>query len=83
MIILLMPFIINLDLGLMKRIRKGFAAELADFLGAKESYLNVSFGNLTFLRRNVWLYFPMGEKKYYGFGMNWFPSFGVGYTIKF
>ncbi|MCK5074948.1 MAG: TonB-dependent receptor, partial [Calditrichia bacterium] len=78
-----MPFIINLDLGLKKRIRKGFAAELADFLGAKESYLNVSLSNLSFLRRNVWIYLPMEEKKYYGFGMNWLPSIGVGYTIKF
>ncbi len=78
-----LPLYILLDLGLKKRIRKGFGAELAEFLGAKESYLNVRFGNLLFLRRNVWFYIPMGQEKYYGLGTNYFPEFGVGYTIKF
>jgi len=78
-----LPLFIRLDFGLKKRIRKGFAAELAKFLGAKDSYLNVTFGNILFLRRNVWLYLPMGEEKYYGIGSNYVPEFGAGYTIKF
>lgn len=78
-----LPFIIQLDLGLKKRIRQGFGAELAEFLGAKESYLNVTFGNLWFLRRNVWFYIPLGEEKFYGIGTNYFPAISMGYTIKF
>ena len=78
-----LPLYIRLDVGLKKRIRKGFGAELAEFLGAKESYLNVSFGNLLFLYRNVMLYLPVGEEKLYGFGSNYIPEFSVGYTIKF
>lgn len=78
-----LPLYIQLDLGLKKRIRKGFAAELAEFLGAKESYFHVKFGNLLFLRRNVWFYIPMGKEKYYAVGNNYIPDFGMGYTIKF
>jgi len=78
-----LPVYIRLDLGLKKKIRKGFAAELAEFLGASESYLNVTLGNVLFLHRNVWFYIPMGKKKYYGVGNNYFPEFGMGYTIKF
>ena len=78
-----LPFYLRLDLGLQKRIRKGFAAELAEFLGADESFLNVRFGNILFLRRNVWMYVPMEEQKFYAIGSNYFPEFGVGYTIKF
>ena len=78
------PIYIRLDLGLQKRIRKGFAADLAEFLGAKESYVNVAFGNLLFLfHRNVWFYFPVDEGKLYGLGTNYFPEFSAGYTIKF
>jgi len=73
----------RLDLGLKKRIRKGFGAELAAFLGAEESHLNVRFGNLLFLRRNAWLYLPVGGEKYYAIGSNYFPEFGMGYTISF
>jgi len=72
-----------LDLGLTKRVRRGFAAELAKFLGAKESYIKVKFGNLLFLRRNVWFYMPLGEENFYGVGTNYIPEFGMGYTIIF
>jgi len=78
-----LPLYIRLDLGLKKRIRKGFGAELAEFLGAKESYLNVNFGNLLFLYRNVIFYIPLGQDKPYGYGLNYFPQFSMGYTIKF
>lgn len=78
-----LPLSIRLDLGIRKKIRKGFGAELARFIGAKDSYLNVTLGNLLFLYRNVWFYIPMGEKKYYGLGSNYFPEFSAGYTIKF
>jgi len=78
-----LPFYVRLDLGLKKRIRRGFGAELAAFLGAEESHLNVRFGNLLFLRRNVWLYMPVGGEKYYAIGSNYFPEFGMGYTISF
>jgi hypothetical protein len=79
-----LPLYIRLDLGLKKQIRRGFAAEVAEFLGAKESYLNISFSNLLFLfHRNVWFYFPVEEGKLYGFGTNYFPVFSTSYTIKF
>nr|MBP7461949.1 TonB-dependent receptor plug domain-containing protein [Candidatus Delongbacteria bacterium] len=79
-----LPLFIQLDLGLKKRIRKGFAVELADYLGASESYLTATFGNLLFLfHRNVWFYIPIEDGKYYGFANNYFPNFSVGYTIKF
>ena len=79
-----LPLFIRLDIGLKKRIRKGFGAELAEFLGAKQSYINVTFGNLLFLvHRNVWFYIPLGEKKLYGLGTNYLPMFSTGYTIKF
>ncbi|MFC1476951.1 carboxypeptidase-like regulatory domain-containing protein [candidate division KSB1 bacterium] len=79
-----LPLQIRLDLGLKKQIRKGFGAELAEFLGAGESFVNISFGNLLFLfRRNVWFYIPRENGKYYGVGTNYFPEIGVGYTIKF
>ena len=74
----------RLDLGLKKRIRKGFGAELAEFLGAKESYVNVSFNNLLFfLHRNTWFYFSTDDEKLYGLGTNYLPMIGTGYTIKF
>ena len=77
------PMFIRLDLGLKKRIRKGFGAELARFFGADESYLNVAFSNLLFFHRNVMFYLHMGEDKPYGLGTNYFPMVNVGYTIKF
>ncbi len=78
-----LPLYIRLDFGLQKKIRKGFAAELAEFLGADESYMNVTLGNLLFFRRNVLFYFPVGEEKYYGIGSNYLPEFSMGYTVKF
>jgi hypothetical protein len=78
-----LPLYIRLDLGLKKRIRKGFGAELAEFLNAKESYLNVTFGNLLFFYRNVWIYYPIPGEGLYGMGTNYFPEFSIGYTIKF
>ena len=79
-----LPLFIKLDFGLKKKIRKGFAAELAEFLGAEESYLNISIGNILFLfHRNVWFYIETGNKKLYAVGTNYFPEFSIGYTIKF
>jgi len=82
-----MPYFLRLDLGMKKRIRKGFGAELANYLGANESYFNLSIGNvLFFLHRNVIWYFPLGfekERKLYGLGSNYIPELSVGYTVKF
>jgi hypothetical protein len=82
-----MPYFLRLDLGMKKRIRKGFGAELANYLGANESYFNLSIGNvLFFLHRNVIWYFPMDfedKPKLYGLGSNYIPEFSVGYTVKF
>ncbi len=79
-----LPLFIRLDLGLKKRIRKGLAAELAEFIGAKESYLNANFGNLLFLfHRNVWFYMPVSDNRLYGIGTNYLPDFSIGYTVKF
>lgn len=79
-----MPFEVRLDFGIRKKIRKGFGAELAQFLGAEESFLNVTLGNLLFLfRRNVWFYIPTDEGEYFGVGSNYFPEFSTGYAIKF
>jgi hypothetical protein len=79
-----LPLYVQLDLGIKKRIRKGFGAELAEFLGAEESYMNFSFNNLLFfLHRNVWFYLPIDEDKLYGVGTNYIPTFSAGYTIKF
>ena len=78
-----LPLSIRLDIGIKKRIRKGFGAELAKFMKAKDSYMNIKLGNLLFLYRNVLFYLPMGNKKYYGLASNYFPEFSAGYTIKF
>jgi len=79
-----LPFYLRLDLGLKKQIRKGFGADLSNFLGAKESYLNFSIGNILFLfHRNVWFYFPTGKEKLYALGTNYLPFINFGYTIKF
>ena len=78
-----LPMSIDLDFGLTKRIRKGFGADLADFLKADKSYLTVTIGNILFLHRNVIWYFPFGENKYIPVGLNYLPSVSVGYVIKF
>jgi len=78
-----LPFTLRLDLGMKKRIRKGFGANLAKYLGAEDAYLNVTFGNLLFLfRRNVWFYFN-SEGTLYGVGTNYIPEFSAGYSIQF
>lgn len=78
-----MPMYIRLDLGVKKRLRQGFGARLAEFLGADESYVNANFGNLLFFYRNVSFYFPMEDDELYGMGTNYMPEFSVGYTVKF
>lgn len=79
-----LPCVIQLDAGLKKRVRKGFGADLARFLGAKESYVNVTFNNLLFFaHRNVWFYIPFEGKELYGLGTNYFPTVSTGVTVKF
>ena len=78
-----MPFTLRLDLGMKKRIRKGFGANLATYLGAEEAFINVTFGNLLFLlHRNVWFYIN-AEDTLYGVGSNYIPEFNVGYSVQF
>jgi len=78
-----LPLFVRLDLGIKKRIRKGFGADLAKYLGADASYLSVTLGNLLFIHRNVMLYLPTGQKEMYGMGTNYIPEFNAGYTIRF
>lgn len=78
-----LPLSIDWDFGVVKRIRNGFGADLAEFLKADRSYLSVTVGNLLFLHRNVSMYFPYGGKKYIPMGYNYFPTISVGYVIKF
>jgi len=78
-----LPLFIRLDIGLKKRLTTGFGAQLARFLGADHSYLNLTFGNLLFFHRNVLFYFPVGKKRLYGFGTNYLPEVSMGYTVKF
>ena len=78
-----MPFILDVDFGLKKRLRKGFGAALARYMGADQAYLNMSVQNLSFfLHRNVWFYIQDGQKQY-GVGSNYFPQFSFGYSIQF
>ncbi len=82
-----MPPLINLDMSIRKRLRFGFGKQLSDVFNATESYLIVTIRNLTFFRRNVDYYFPMSlprwEDKYLPIGMNYYPTVGLSYTIKF
>jgi hypothetical protein len=78
-----LPMTIELDLGVMKKLRSGFGAELVEFLNAEESYFTLTIGNILFLRRNVLWYFPYGGKKYIPIGINYFPVLTAGYKIKF
>ncbi|MCK5146033.1 TonB-dependent receptor [bacterium] len=78
-----MPLYIRLDVGLQKRLRTGFGANLAEFLGADASYLNFTLGNVLFFHRNVLFYLNFGEGKQYGFGTNYMPEISMGYTVKF
>lgn len=78
-----LPAVIEWDVGLKKKIRKGFGKDLADFINADESYLTVTIGNLLFLRRNVLWYFPLGFDDYLPIGANYFPYVNTGFSIKF
>jgi len=83
-----MPALINLDMSIRKRLRSGFGSQVAEVFNAKESYLTVTIRNLTFLRRNIEYYIPIGgidrwEGKFFPFGTNYIPSVGFSYTIKF
>ena len=82
-----MPPSINLDMSIRKRLRSGFGRHFSDVINARESYLIVTIRNLTFFRRNVDYYFPMAlprwEDKYVPIGINYIPSVGLSYTIKF
>ncbi len=78
-----LPVTIDIDMGILKRIRSGFAADLQEFIKADESYLTVSIGNILFLRRNVIWYFPFGGNKYLPLGFNFMPTVSIGYVIKF
>jgi hypothetical protein len=78
-----LPWTIDIDMGVLKRIRSGFAAELQEFLKADESYYTISIGNILFFRRNVMWYFPFGGEKYIPIGINFLPSISAGYVIKF
>jgi len=78
-----MPYLLQLDFGLKKRIRKGFGANLARFLGADKAFLNLSISNLLFaFHRNVWFYIQLDETLY-GIGTNYFPAISYGYSILF
>ena len=78
-----LPMSIDLDFGVVKRIRSGFGADLAEFLKADKSYLTATIGNILFVHRNVSWYFPYGGKKYIPVGFNYLPTVTVGYVIKF
>ena len=78
-----LPMVAELDVGLKKRLRKGFGADLQEFLHCDESYVNVTFGNLLFFRRNVSWYFPTGGEKYIPVGFNYIPYINAGYILKF
>jgi hypothetical protein len=78
-----LPFSTNLDFGLVKRIRSGFGADLAEFLKANESYFTFTLGNILFFRRNVIMYIPYGGSTYFPVGINYFPVISAGYVIKF
>ena len=79
-----MPWTMSINLGLKKKVVKGFGKDLSDFLNADESYLLVNVRNILFLRRNVSYYFPMnGEVDYLPVGFDYIPSVSTSYTIKF
>jgi len=78
-----MPYYLRLDFGIKKRLRKGFGAEFARYLGARRAFINVTFGNLLFaLQRNVWFYIRTNDRLY-GVGTNYIPEFSMGYSIQF
>lgn len=78
-----LPWVVHLDMGILKQIRSGFAAELQNLIGAKGSYYTISISNILFLKRNVIWYLPYGGDKYLPLGVNYFPMVSAGYVIKF
>lgn len=81
-----MPDLINLDMGIKKKIVSGFGKKLTDLFKANESYLSVTIKNILFFRRNVEWYFPGFDRyydKYFPLGSNYLPAVGISYTIKF
>ena len=78
-----LPYYLRFDLGMKKRVRRGFGAQLAKYLGADKAFLEVTFGNLFFfIQRNVWFYIN-AEGKLYGIGTNYIPEISAGYSIQF
>jgi len=79
-----MPWLLYLDFGLQKKVVSGFGSDLAEFFGAKESYLTVNIYNALFFHRNVLYYFPAGGlDKMIPMGDNYLPVVSAGYTLKF
>ncbi|MBN1782686.1 TonB-dependent receptor [bacterium] len=78
-----MPWLLTLDFGVKKRLRNGFGADLARFIGADRAYLNVSIRDILFaLHRNVWFYIQYDDDLY-GVGTNYIPTVSLGYSIQF
>jgi hypothetical protein len=78
-----MPWLLNLDFSIKKRIRTGFGADLARYLKADKAYLNVTISDLLFaVHRNVWFYIR-DDDNLYGVGTNYFPIINFGYSIQF
>jgi hypothetical protein len=78
-----LPMVMEWDIGVKKRLRTGFGAELEEFFKADESYVNITIGNILFFRRNVSWYFPTGGGKYLPIGFNYIPYVNAGYILKF
>jgi hypothetical protein len=86
-----LPMSIDLDFGVIKRIRSGFGADLVEFMKADASYFSLSIANVLFLYRNVQMYLPLNavlgnnntSKRYTPIGINYLPIVSVGYVIKF
>jgi hypothetical protein len=83
-----MPSVLNLDMGIRRRLMKGFGYSLARLLHASDSYATVTIRNILFLRRNVDWFIPgLGFGRYYDkyipLGINYFPSVGFSYAIRF
>ncbi|MBO8130816.1 MAG: TonB-dependent receptor [Candidatus Marinimicrobia bacterium] len=74
---------VKLDVGVKKKLRKGFGYKLAKFLRAKGAVLNFSIKNLLFLYRNPYYYIYIPDYGYYAIGIEYFPSISAGYIIKF
>ncbi len=71
------------DMGWKKKLRSGFGFYLAEYIGSDEVYFTMSIQNLLFLRRNPYMYIFIPEYGYYGYGLYYFPTVSVGYSIKF